>query len=132
MLRTSEFILNFVLNAVWQIAVIATIAVPASRLLRNGPARYRHALLVFALVMSLVVPLVTATRLVPAWISNFSVVASRTVPGGVAPGRADNVGPEADANADRVGTRPTRTIITRPRSVLFLTFAYALFILARA
>ena len=44
MLRTSEFILNFVLNSCWQIAVIVALAALASRLLKNGPARYRHTL----------------------------------------------------------------------------------------
>ncbi len=73
MLRTSEFILNFVLNSCWQIAAIFAIAALASRLLRNGPARYRHTIWVFALVVSLVVPLLTATRYVPAWISSVRI-----------------------------------------------------------
>ena len=70
MLRTSEFILNFVLNSCWQIAVIVALTALASRLLKNGPARYRHTLWVFALVVSLVVPLLTATRYIPAWLSS--------------------------------------------------------------
>lgn len=133
MLRTSEFVLNFVLNSGWQIAVIATIALLASRLLKNGPARYRHALWVFALGMSLFVPLLTATRLVPSWISSFQVVAHRTEPSAVARGPASNVGSTVDSNVDRIATnRRMTTITTTPRSLLFLTLGYALFILARA
>ena len=56
MLRTSEFILNFVLNAVWQIAVITAVAALGSLLLKNSPARFRHTLWVFALVACFVVP----------------------------------------------------------------------------
>lgn len=133
MLKTSEFILNFVLNSCWQIAAIAGIALLASRLLKNGPAHYRYMLWVFALAASLVVPLLSATRYIPAWISNFQVVAQRTVPSAVAPGRADNVGSAVDSSVDRIGTRRRATTInTTPRSVLFLTLAYALVILGRA
>jgi hypothetical protein len=55
MLRTSEFILNFVLNSCWQIAALVAVAALASWLLRNGPARYRHVLWVVALAASLIV-----------------------------------------------------------------------------
>ena len=65
MLRISEFILNFVLNSVWQVTAIFVVAAAASWLLRNGPARYRHTLWIVALVASLVVPLLTVTRVVP-------------------------------------------------------------------
>jgi beta-lactamase regulating signal transducer with metallopeptidase domain len=131
MLRTSEFILNFVLNSCWQIAAIIAIAALASRLLKNGPARYRHALWIFALLVSLVVPLLTATRSIPAWISNFKVVAPRTAPGAVAPGRVNNSAPQDDSNVDHIGTRRTTTVKTTPRIVLFLALAYALFLIGR-
>ena len=130
MLRTSEFILNFVLNSCWQVAAIALFAWLASRPLRNGPARYRHALWVFALVMSLLVPLLTATRYVPSWISRTQVT---TVPSAVAPGGVDNVSSGVDSNVDHIGTRRrATTITTTSRNVLFLTFAYLLIVLARA
>src|SRR5262245_13587862 len=107
MLRVSEFILNFVLNSCWQIAAIVAVAFLASCLLRNGPVRYRHALWVVALVASLVVPLLTATRFVPAWI--------QTVPNAVAPGGATNNSPQEDLNVDHIGTRRTATVTTTPR-----------------
>src|SRR5215217_3095571 len=126
MLRTSEFILNFVLNACWQIAAIVLVAACASWLLRNGPARYRHALWLVALVTSLIVPLLTTTRIVPTWI------ASATEPSAVAAGLVNNSSTQEDLNVDHIGTRRTRTVATTPRIVLFLVFAYALFILVRA
>src|SRR5690242_16453465 len=115
MLKTSEFILNFVLNSCWQIAAIFVVAAVASRLLKNGPARYRHVLWVLALAMSLVVPLLTTTHYVPEWISRAQIT---TVPSAVAPGRADNVDPTVDANVDRIGTKKrTATISTTSRSL---------------
>ena len=124
MLRTSEFILNFVLNSCWQIAAIVAVAFLVSWLLRNGPARHRHVLWIVALVTSLIVPILTATRFIPPWNS--------TEPSAVAPGPVNSTGPQEDLNVDHIGTRRTRTVTTTPRIVLFLALAYALFILVRA
>ena len=55
--KISELVAGFLLNATWQIAVIALIAWICARLLRNVAARYRHALWVAALIMSLALPL---------------------------------------------------------------------------
>ena len=128
MLRTSEFILNFVLNSCWQIAAIIAVAALASRLLKNGPARYRHALWVFALAVSLVVPLLTATRYVPAWVSSVQVPA---LPSAVAPARSNNISPDVELGVDHIGIKRTTSVTAAPRIVLFLTLGYALFILAR-
>ena len=73
----SELILNFVLNACWQIAAIFAVAALGAWVLKNGPARYRHTLWVVALVACFIVPLLTATRFVPAWVSRVQVVASK-------------------------------------------------------
>ena len=42
--RISELIAGFLLNAAWQIAVIALVAWVCSRFLQNAAPRYRHAL----------------------------------------------------------------------------------------
>src|SRR5215213_463621 len=132
MLRTSEFILNFVLNSCWQIAAIVAVAALASWLLRKGPARYRHALWIFALGMSVFVPLLTATRFVPAWTSNLQVVAPRAEPSAEAPGQPNDIGSEMDSSPDHLGARQrTPTITATPRSILLLTFGYALFVFGR-
>ena len=134
MLRISEFILNFVLNSVWQVAAIFVVAALASWLLRNGPARYRHVLWMIALVACLVVPLLTATRVVPEWISSFQVVASSPNPV-----KLDNVAPvvsqsssESDPAVDHVSRRRSTTVTTTPRSVLFLALGLCAFHLRRA
>ena len=54
--RVSEIVLSFLLNATWQIAVIALVASVSSWLLRNVAARYRHFLWVGALLLSVVLP----------------------------------------------------------------------------
>ena len=51
----SGFVLNYVVNATWQIAAIALVASVGSLLLRNGPARYRHVLWLAALALCVVV-----------------------------------------------------------------------------
>lgn len=127
MLRTSEFILNFVLNSCWQIAAVVAVSALASLVLRNAPARYRHVLWVVALAVSLIVPLLTATGFAPVWLSK-----AQTVPSAAAPVQTNNTGAEVDLAVDHIGSRRTTTITTTPRSVLFLTFAYTLFILGRA
>ena len=127
MLRTSEFILNIVLNSCWQIAAIVAVAAFASWLLRNGPSRYRHVLWVVALVTSLIVPLLTATRSVPGRIAS-----AQTEPIAVAPGRVNNSGPQDYSGVDHIGARRTTTVTTTPRLIFFLVVAYALFMLLRA
>jgi len=58
----SEFLLTFLLNAFWQIALITAAAAFGDWLLRRTVVRYRHVLWVAALGLSLVLPLVTSLR----------------------------------------------------------------------
>jgi len=125
MLRTSEFVLNFILNSCWQIAVIFAVAAIGAWLLRNGPARYRHALWIVALTACLVVPLLTATRFVPAWVSSFQIVAPS------APVTNATVSSEG-LNVDRVGPARRKTVTTSTRNVQILLLVYALLICGRA
>jgi HEAT repeat protein/beta-lactamase regulating signal transducer with metallopeptidase domain len=132
MLRISEFILNFVLNSAWQVTAIFVIAAFASWLLRNGAARYRHTLWVIALFAALVVPLLTATRVVPEWLSSFQV------------GSSPSNGPTADnavigqnsseqvLTVEHIRSQRRATVTTTPRSVLLLALGYGVFILIRA
>lgn len=127
MLRTSELILNFVLNSCWQIAAIFAVGWVGSRLLKSGPARYRHALWIVALVACLLVPLLTATRFVPDWVSRLQVITPKV----------ENAIPAAtrevtdDQTIDHLNTRRAKPITTTTRTALFFTLAYALFILGR-
>lgn len=126
MLRTSEFILNFILNSCWQIAVIFAIAAIGAWLLRNGPARYRHALWIVALTACLVVPLLTATRFVPAWVSSFQIVAPSAPAANVVA-----VASSEDLNVDRIGSSRRKTVTTSTSSIIILVLVYALLICGR-
>lgn len=134
MLRISEFILNFVLNSAWQVAAIFAVAMLASWLLKNGPARYRHTLWVITLVACLVVPLLTTTRVVPEWISSFQFVSaslpSAKLENGASPSVSET-GSETDLTVDRSSHQRRTTVTTTPRSVLLFALGYALFIVLR-
>lgn len=129
MLSLSEFILNFVLNSVWQVTAIFMVAAMASWFLRNGPARYRHTLWMITLVACLVVPLLTTTRVVPDWISNLQVVATTSSPTIPTVSQGSS---ESDITVDHVARRRSTIVTTTPRSILFLAFGYGIFVFLRA
>ncbi|HEX5835349.1 MAG TPA: M56 family metallopeptidase [Pyrinomonadaceae bacterium] len=62
MKTSSQLLLTLLLNAVWQIALIAALASLGAWLLRRSAMRYQHWLWVAALGLSLLVPAVTAVR----------------------------------------------------------------------
>ena len=59
---SSQLLLTFLLNSLWQIALIAALAAFGSWLLRNSVARYRHWLWVSALCLAFLVPAITSLR----------------------------------------------------------------------
>ena len=59
---SSQLLLTFLLNSIWQIALIAGLAALGSWLLRKSFARYRHLVWVSALCLALAVPVVTSLR----------------------------------------------------------------------
>src|SRR5690348_264223 len=61
-MQSSQLLLTFLLNAVWQVALIAGLAAFGSWLLRNSVARYRHWLWSSALCLAFFVPAVTASQ----------------------------------------------------------------------
>src|SRR5215467_9729860 len=63
---SSQLLLTFLLNAVWQVALVAALASLGAWLLRNSAMRYQHALWVAALCLSLLVPAATAYTTLPA------------------------------------------------------------------
>jgi beta-lactamase regulating signal transducer with metallopeptidase domain/HEAT repeat protein len=128
MLRLSEFILNFVVNSSWQIAIIFAVAAFASWLLRNGPARYRHALWVAALGACLIAPLLPASR----WVSDFEVVTRETRSPLTNSVPAVSRGDQEDVTVDHIGRHRSQAVSTSPRTAIFLALAYGLFIFWRA
>jgi beta-lactamase regulating signal transducer with metallopeptidase domain len=62
MTTSSQFLLTFLLNAAWQVALIAAVASFGGWLLRNSTARYRHWLYAAALCLAFFVPAFTASQ----------------------------------------------------------------------
>ena len=62
MRMSSEVLLTFLLNAVWQVALIAALAAAGSWLLRNALARHHHWVWVSALCLAFIVPALTSSR----------------------------------------------------------------------
>src|SRR5215470_15430823 len=58
----TQVLLTFVLNAVWQVALIALFAFVCARLMRGTTARLQHRIWVTALLVALVVPAWSAMR----------------------------------------------------------------------
>src|SRR5262245_1826449 len=63
MSELNQLLLTFLLNACWQIALVAMAAAMCGWLLRGTAARYRHLLWVIALVSSFCLPLLASWRL---------------------------------------------------------------------
>ncbi|HKS09607.1 MAG TPA: M56 family metallopeptidase [Pyrinomonadaceae bacterium] len=66
MTTSSQLLLTFLLNAVWQIALIAALASLGAWLLRRAALRFQHWLWVAALCLSVLVPVMTALRALPS------------------------------------------------------------------
>ena len=66
MSSASEFILNFLVNSMWQIAAVWVLAALGTFLLRNCAAKYRHTVWFAALLFCLIAPVITAVQIVPA------------------------------------------------------------------
>ena len=128
----SEFILNFVLNAGWQIVAIFAVAALASWLLKNGPASYRHTLWVVALVACFVAPLLTATRFVPAWVSRVQIVTPNTLRASAPASETPGLTVDENLNVDHLVTPRTKSISASNRTALLLMLAYVLLIFGRS
>ncbi|HJP90682.1 MAG TPA: M56 family metallopeptidase [Pyrinomonadaceae bacterium] len=59
---SSQLLLTFLLNAVWQIALIAALAAVGSWLLRKSVARYQHWVWIGGLCLAFLVPVITSSR----------------------------------------------------------------------
>ena len=122
MASVSEFVLNYVINATWQIAAIALVAAAGSYLLKNAPASYRHLLWVAALASCVVVPLLTTTHALPADQSAFIAAATTTEPQIV----SASLSREPDLSLASLTKRRTRVVNSEFLPALWLTLAYAL------
>jgi beta-lactamase regulating signal transducer with metallopeptidase domain len=120
----SRSLLTFLLNALWQIPLLAGVAWLACRWMRNGPAADRHAVWIATLLAALVVPVVS-TR-----------TGAEQVPSYAAPAvRLESPQPSAVAPpppARRVtGALPERSVPLGRTTAVVLIAAYLLFVLFR-
>lgn len=82
----SRHLLNFLLNSLWQVPLIALVATLVDRLLRRGPAAHRHLVWVAALIASVAVPLASTRRPAPPPQVRYAVRPdAATAPSGAAP-----------------------------------------------
>ena len=91
MRTSSQFMLTFLLNACWQVALVAALASVSSWLLRDSSARYRHWIWVSALVLSAGLPAVTYSQLSSVSLANVFTSSTVKRPATTALG-LDNVG----------------------------------------
>ena len=134
MTRISEVLLSFVMNAGWQLVVILAIASIGSYLLRNAAANLRHALWLAALGLSLVAPLWTVGGLSPDFwraIGNAEPKPSLSKSISASAPRVTNEGADDAGLADHLVARRTQVVNARPRNLLLISAAFALFVLLR-
>ncbi len=135
MTRISELLLNFVINAAWQVPVIFAVAALGSFCLRNAAPRYRHGLWLATLILSVVGPLWTITQFSPAAAlisSTINLTQSTSSPASVQKAETPAAGaPELAAASNPLLTRRRQVVNTSRRGLFTLSIAYALFILFR-
>ena len=119
----SRLLFTFLLNALWQIALVAAVAWLACRVLRRSPASYLHALWVAALAAAVVLPLASLRtgRPVPAP----RIVILAPTPESVS--AAATTAPQPAAQT----TQMDRTVAFTPRAGSVILGAYILFVFWR-
>lgn len=120
----SQLLLTFLLNACWQIALIAILASLGSWLLRNSSTRYAHWLWVSALCLAFFVPAITSSQ---------ALFDTPVTTGPAVPFVTENIAPlsqEPVPNLSRTTTALPSTFLLNPTlglSVLAVYFGFLLF-----
>lgn len=98
---SSQFVLSFLLNAFWQVALLAALASVSTWLLRDSSARYRHSIWVVALILSLALPVITYSKLSDvSFATLFESSPTREQVGPVRPFNAVGTSPDFTTNAN--------------------------------
>jgi HEAT repeat protein/beta-lactamase regulating signal transducer with metallopeptidase domain len=138
--RISEIALHCLVNAAWQISVVVIGASICARVLRNAAPRYRHALWVSTLILSLAMPIWTVLRVQPdaplsnAERSSVALPARENVTSTASPSPSSPVTARPEATHLRPeGLLQTlrRPVVTSSSLALWLALAYALFLVYR-
>jgi beta-lactamase regulating signal transducer with metallopeptidase domain len=135
MTRISEVLLTFVMNAGWQLVVILAIASIGSYLLRNAAANLRYVLWLVALVLSLAAPLWIVGGLSPNFGRTIARAEpkpslSRSIP--ASPSQVINERADQTGLVDHLRARRTQVVNAKPRNLLLISAAFALFVLLRS
>jgi bla regulator protein blaR1 len=117
----SQILLTFLLNACWQIVLIAALASFGSWLLRHSAARYRHWIWVSALFLSLGIPAVTCARIVIDAVRTSDGPAQIVAMHDVIPPLADN---ERSANLATLPRTSSALLVGRPLSLVLLSLYF--------
>ena len=122
----SQLLLTFLLNSVWQIVLIASLASISAWLLRDSAARYRHWIWVAALLLSVIVPLTTSSDILTSTFSRAQQVQTATYLQPTIPPIAIGNARAFEFNAP---TDPSDTFVLNASLAVGLTLAYSLVLL---
>jgi beta-lactamase regulating signal transducer with metallopeptidase domain len=120
--RVEELLATFVLNALWQVPMLALLAAAAGRVLGRAPARYRHLVFSAALVLAAASPL--RSTLLPRQQAQRAAAS--------APARAERATANAADRAVRPWTTSAATLAVPPAWLPWVAGLHAAFLLSRA
>jgi beta-lactamase regulating signal transducer with metallopeptidase domain/HEAT repeat protein len=116
----NEFVLSFLLNSTWQIAVIFILAALGTWFLKNSAAHCRYVVWVSALALCLIAPAITA---IDAWPSLSTPAKTITVQANSTDSTDDNI------VIDHTRRRSSHVVVsTTPRNMQLIAVAYAVFL----
>jgi beta-lactamase regulating signal transducer with metallopeptidase domain/HEAT repeat protein len=135
MTRISELLLNFAINATWQIPVIFAVAALGAFSLRNAAARYRYGLWLATLMLSLLGPLWTISEFSTSALptpSTINLKQSVSRPPIIQEAATPTTSaPETSAGSSHLLSRRRQVVNTSTRWLSALSIVYALFVLFR-
>src|SRR5689334_20215746 len=115
----NEFVLNFLVNSTWQIAVITALAGLGAYRLRDSSAHYRHVVWITALVFCLIAPALTSIDVLPSLSPPAKTISNDT--------GTDNT--DDNTVIDHTRRRSSQVVFdATPGNVQLIAVAYAVFL----
>jgi beta-lactamase regulating signal transducer with metallopeptidase domain len=129
MIETSQLLITFLINSMWQIPLVAAIAALCARLVRHAPSAYRHFVWVAALGLCLGLPLASLRSSTDA-AGNLSLLASQAGPNDRA--RLGSQNTPASYRFSLLRRNHIRAVTFAPLAIAFLVCSYIGVFLYRA
>ena len=129
MIETSQLLITFLINSMWQIPLVAAIAALCARLVRHAPSAYRHFVWVAALGLCLGLPLACLRSSTDA-AGNLSLLASQAGPNDRA--RLGGQNTPASYRFSLLRRNHIRAVTFAPLAIAFLVCSYIGVFLYRA